>query len=97
MVRQCALGGCGGLRRKGRRQNADGQIGRAATIFTLDGEGEVSLVAELQTRGFPSPEMVASGDGAAAVHLSADGPVLLEGSSANNGGSISALFRPDLV
>lgn len=65
--------------------------------MALYGDEHAILGAERQTRGFPGPKIVASGDGAAAVHLGEDGPVLLEGRSANDRGVIGALLRPDLV
>lgn len=41
--------------------------------------------------------MVAGVDSAATAHLGADGPVLLKGGSADDGGRVGAHFLPNLV
>jgi hypothetical protein len=86
------------LRHRNRRPNSNSNVSLAASLLPLDTHDHVILLAELQARGFPCAEVVARVDGAAAVHLCADGPVLLEvGVVADDGGGVCAFFLPDLV
>jgi hypothetical protein len=76
----------------------DGDVGFSAALLAFDTHNHVVLFSKLQACGFPRAEVVARVDGAAAVHLGADGPVLLEvGVVTDDGGGVGAFFLPDLV
>jgi hypothetical protein len=86
------------LRHRNSRSLSDRDISLTTSLLSLNAHDHVILLAELQTRSFPCAEMVAGVDGATAVHFCADRPVLLEvGVVADDGGSVGALFLPDLI
>lgn len=68
------------------------------TPLALNPHIHIQLIAQVQTRGLPSAEVVAGVDGAGLAHRAADGPVLLEvGVVADDGGRVGALLLPELV
>jgi hypothetical protein len=88
--------GC--LRHCDRWPLTDSDICLSTSLLTLNTHDHVVLLAKLQPRCFPCAEVVACVDGAAAVHLSTDRPVLLEvGVVAKDGWRVNAFLLPDLI
>jgi hypothetical protein len=86
------------LRHRNRRSLSNRNIRLTTALLSLNTHDHVVLLSKLQASSFPSPEVVASIDGAAAVHLGADRPVLLEVRVvADYGRRIGALLLPDFV
>lgn len=71
---------------------------RAAAVIPLDGDDlVVPLGAKVQTRGLPGVKVVRRSDGAARALRGADGPELLEGRGAVDGGLVNARADEDIV
>jgi hypothetical protein len=93
-----SIGARGCLRHCDRWPLTDSDICLSTPLLTLDTHNHVILLAELQARCFPCAEVVARVDSAAAVHLGADRPVLLEvGVVAKDGWRVDAFLLPDLI
>jgi hypothetical protein len=93
-----SIGARGRLRHCDRWPLTDSDICLSTSLLTLNTHDHVVLLAKLQPRCFPCAEVVACVDGAAAVHLSTDRPVLLEvGVVAKDGWRVNAFLLPDLI
>lgn len=75
--------------------NSDG--GRAAALVTLSRDNLVVVGAEVHSMRSPSIEVVGGGHGTAGTLAAADGPVLVEGRSALDGGLVDLLVLIDIV
>jgi hypothetical protein len=73
-------------------------ISLSTALLAFDTHDHVVLFPQLETGSFPGTEMVACIDGASAMHLGANGPILLEICViADDGRCVGALLLPDLV
>lgn len=80
-----------------RRGGSNSDAGRAAAVVSLGGDDLVVMRAEVQSDAGPCIEVVCGGDAAADALGGADGPVLLEGGGADDGGLIGAGGHVDVV
>lgn len=78
-----------------RLRNSDGR--RTTALVTLSGNNLVVEVAQVHSQLGPSIEVVGSGHSAAGTLALADGPVLVEGRSALDGGLVDLLVLVDVV
>lgn len=78
-----------------RLRNSDGR--RTTALVTLSGDNLVVEIAQVHSQLGPSIEVVGSGHSTAGALALADGPVLVEGRSALDGGLIDLLVLVDVV
>jgi hypothetical protein len=75
--------------------NSDGS--RSTALVTLGVDNLVVVGAETHSKPRPSVEVVCSGDSSAAALVPADGPVLVEGGSSDDGRLVHLLVGVDIV
>lgn len=79
------------------RRLSNGDAGGPAAVVSLRGDDHIVVRTEVQSDAGPGVEVVCGGDGSADAVGCADGPVLLEGRGADDGGFVGACGHVDVV